>query len=115
MIVVKILIVLFLAVGIFFAFAGVVGILRMPDSLCRMQSSTNTATLGTLGALISVSLYGFFILHSVPIGVKSLLIGVFILLTNPISSHSIAKASKRAGVSMLNKSGCDEYGRDNPQ
>ena len=70
MIVVKILIVLFLAVGIFFALAGVVGILRMPDSLCRMQASTNTATLGTLGALIGVSLYGFFILHSVPIGVK---------------------------------------------
>ena len=37
---------------IFFAFAGTVGLLRMPDAFCRMQSSTNIATLGLYGAVI---------------------------------------------------------------
>jgi len=111
----RILIDIFLVIGAFFALAGVIGVIRMPDSLCRMQASTNTATLGTIGALIAVSLYGFFYLDSTAIGVKSIMIGLFILLSNPVASHAIARAAKRSGVFMLNKSGCDEYGRDNPQ
>lgn len=111
----RIVIDLFMFIGAFFALAGVIGIIRMPDSYCRMQASTNTATLGTLGALIGVSLYGFFVLQSTAIGVKSILIGLFILLSNPVASHAIARAAKRNGVEMQSKSGCDEYGRDNPQ
>jgi multicomponent Na+:H+ antiporter subunit G len=80
-----------------------------------MQASTNTATLGTLCILIGTSLYGFFVLNSTAIGVKSLVIGLFILFTNPVSSHAIARAAKRIGVNMVNKAGIDEYGRDNPQ
>ncbi|HBM81865.1 MAG: monovalent cation/H(+) antiporter subunit G [Clostridiales bacterium] len=106
---------LFFATGGFFALAGVIGIIRMPDSYCRMQSSTNTATLGTICVLIGVSLYGFFILNSVAIGVKPIVISLFILFSNPVASHSIAKAAKKCGVFMLNKSRVDEYGRDNPQ
>ena len=40
-----------IALGCFFALAGVVGLLRMPDAFCRMQSSTNITTLGILGAV----------------------------------------------------------------
>jgi multisubunit Na+/H+ antiporter MnhG subunit len=36
-------------------------------------------------------------------------------MTNPIGSHALARASKRAGVKMVEKMVCDEYGRDNPQ
>lgn len=111
----RIVIDVFIAIGGIFALIGVIGILRMPDSYCRMQASTNTATLGTLGVLIGVSLYGFFILESTSIGVKSIIVGLFILLSNPVASHAIARAAKRSGVDMINKSGCDEYGRDNPQ
>jgi multicomponent Na+:H+ antiporter subunit G len=68
-----------------------------------------------LGVLIGVALYGFFVLQSTAIGIKSIVIGLFILFSNPVASHAIARAAKRSGVEMLNKSGCDEYGRDNPQ
>lgn len=106
---------LFFAIGGFFALAGVIGILRMPDSYCRMQANTNIATLGTLGVLIGVSLYGFFVLQSAAVGVKSILAGVFILLSYPVACHAIARAAGRCGVPMVDKSPCDEYGRDNPQ
>ena len=44
----RIVIDLFLVCGCFFALAGVVGMLRMPDPFSRMQSSTNISTLGLL-------------------------------------------------------------------
>ena len=50
---IRIVIDLFLLVGCFFAFAGVVGMLRMPDVFCRMQSSTNIATMGVIGVSIA--------------------------------------------------------------
>ena len=39
----EIIMLILIIIGIFFTFAGVVGILRMPDTLCRLQSSTNIA------------------------------------------------------------------------
>lgn len=113
--IIHIIIDIFFVVGGFFALAGVVGVIRMPDAYNRMQASTNIATLGALGVLIGVSLQGFFVLNSPAIGIKSIIIGLFILFSNPIASHAIARAAKRCGVVMLNKSQCDEYGRDNPQ
>lgn len=115
MILLRIIIDALFLIGGFFALAGVVGVIRMPDSYCRMQASTNTATLGAFGVLAGTSLYGFFVLNSLAIGVKSIVIGLFILFSNPVASHAIARAAKRCGVYMLNKSGCDQYGRDNPQ
>jgi multicomponent Na+:H+ antiporter subunit G len=115
MTILRILIDVLFVIGAFFALAGVVGIIRMPDAYCRMQASTNTATLGALSILAGLSLYGFFISGSIQVGVKSIIVGLFILLTNPIGSHALARASKRAGVKMVEKTVCDEYGRDNPQ
>ena len=37
----RIVVDILIVISIFFAFAGVVGMLRMPDSFTRMQSSTN--------------------------------------------------------------------------
>ena len=53
-----------IALSVFFALAGVVGILRMPDAFCRMQSSTNIATFGVLGVILGGILYAFFIHES---------------------------------------------------
>ncbi|EYE88373.1 hypothetical protein Q428_08215 [Fervidicella metallireducens AeB] len=102
-----------LVIGCFFAFAGTVGILRMPDPFCRMQSSTNIGTLGALGVTIGAALYAFGI-GETSMGIKAILVGVFILITNPISGHAIAKAAYKAGIRPDKKLVCDEYGRDIP-
>lgn len=41
---------------------------------------------------------------------KCLLIAVFVLVTNPISSHAIARASKKSGVPLCDKSVVDLSG-----
>jgi multicomponent Na+:H+ antiporter subunit G len=99
--------------GCFFAFAGTVGVLRMPDSFCRMQSSTNIATLGVLGVILGGTVYAF-AQNNASMALKILAIGLFIILTNPIGGHAICKAAYKYGVRPEKKMVCDEYGRDNP-
>lgn len=107
----RIIIDIFFAIGIFFVFAGIVGMIRMPDTFCRLQSSTNIVTMGGLPILIGTAIYGFSI-GNTAIGVKSIVIGLFILLTNPAASHAMTKAAYKSGAKMIEKSVCDEYGRD---
>lgn len=102
---------IFILIGCFFAFAGTVGIIRMPDAFCRMQSSTNIATLGTLGAILGAAVYAF-AGNNIGMGVKIILIGLFIIITNPIAGHAICRAAYRYGVRPEKKMVCDEYGRD---
>lgn len=103
---------LFLLIGAFFAFAGVVGLFRMPDSFCRMQSSTNIPTLGMLGVAIGTFIYALVYAQNGGMAVKILAIAVFTLLTNPVSGHAIAKAGYKHGVHTEMEMVCDEYGRD---
>jgi len=82
----------FLLIGAAFCLLGALGLLRMPDVYNRIQAGTKAVTLGTLALLIGV---GFRQPEWWP---KLLVIGVFILLTNPIGSSTIARALHRAGV-----------------
>ena len=109
---------IFVVVGLFFAFAGVIGLLRMPDAFCRMQSSTNISTLGLYGAVIGGLLHaiGVVVEGNPTLGwtqfVKIALIGLFTILTNPIAGHSICKAAYRHGVRPDKEFVCDKYGED---
>ena len=102
----------FMALSIFFALAGVVGILRMPDAYCRMQSSTNVSTLGVLGVIIGGACYSINTLQNYEMFIKLLILGLFYLLTSPISGHAIAKGAYHHGVKMDEKAVCDKYGED---
>lgn len=106
------LVYILMAIGLFFAFAGTVGVLRMPDAYCRMQSSTNIATLGTLGAMLGAFIYALY-LKNTSMAIKILLIAVFIIVTNPVAGHAICKAAYKSGV-KADKLTCDDYGRDFP-
>ena len=101
-----------IALSVFFAFAGVVGMLRMPDSYCRMQSSTNISTFGVLGVILGGILYAALYLHNGEIAVKLAVLGVFYIITSPISGHAIAKAAYHHGVRPEKKMVCDKYGED---
>ncbi|WP_052447327.1 monovalent cation/H(+) antiporter subunit G [Clostridium polynesiense] len=110
----RIIIDLLFAVGVFFILAGVIGMLRMPDTFCRLQSSTNIVTMGSLPILIGCAVYGFYIGNS-SIAVKSMIIAVFILLTNPAASHAMTKAAYRSGARDVNNSEyhCEEGEENN--
>ncbi len=88
--------------GALFLFLGALGIARMPDLYNRMQAGTKATTLGnilTLGGL------GIVRPDWLP---KILLIALFVLLTNPISSHALARAAHRAGVPLTGGSVRDD-------
>jgi len=81
-----------LVVGAAFLFLGGLGLNRMPDVYNRIQVGTKTTTLGTL-----LTLSGVACLHP-DWAVKLLLVGLFLLFTNPLSSHVLARAAHRSGA-----------------
>jgi multicomponent Na+:H+ antiporter subunit G len=83
---------LFLVIGGAFMFLGALGLLRMPDVYNRIQAGTKAVTLGAMSVLIGV---GFE--HPDWWG-RLLLIGGFILFTNPVGSSTIARALYLSGV-----------------
>lgn len=92
-----------IVIGSIFLLLGSLGILRMPDLYNRIQAGTKATTLGALSSILGVGLVNpdwFF---------KTLVIAVFIVLTNPIGSHSIARSSYKNGIKPIESSGIDEY------
>lgn len=108
----RIIIDVLIVAGFFFAFAGVIGMLRMPDSFCRMQSSTNVGTLGTLFVCIAGVIYSIVFLGDGAMAVKMAVLGIFYIVTNPIAGHAIAKAAYHKGLTENAKLVCDKYGED---
>ncbi len=78
--------------GSFFLFLGGLGLLRMPDIYNRIQAGAKATTLGTL-----LTLAGAAVLAPGWV-VKLLLIMLFLMLTNPLSSQVLARAAHRAGI-----------------
>ncbi len=87
--------------GSVFLFLGALGIVRMPDLYNRMQAGTKATTLGCLLTLTGLGMYEPSWLP------KILLLALFVLLTNPISSHALARAAHRAGVPLAEQSVVD--------
>ena len=87
-----------LVIGAFFALAGTLGVLKMPDTFCRMQASTCITTLGMLGVAIGGLLYAIFIMEHPATAIKIAVIGALVITVNPVGAHAIAKGAYRAGI-----------------
>ncbi len=82
--------------GALFLFLGSLGLIRMPDLYNRMQSGTKTSTLGSILFLIGIAVgFGFRIYLA-----KIIILILFILITNPISSHALARAAHYFGIKL---------------
>jgi len=71
-----------------------IGLLRMPDIYTRMHVATKATTIGILLVILGAA----FIEPSWSL--KLLLLAVFILITNPLSSSVIARASHTSGETL---------------
>ncbi|HKK60624.1 MAG TPA: monovalent cation/H(+) antiporter subunit G [Salinivirga sp.] len=89
--------------GSVFLFLGALGLLRMPDSFNRIQAGTKASTLGTL-----LSLAGLIFLMPGWWG-KLLVLIIFIILTNPVSSHVLARAAYHIKTPLTSKTVVDKY------
>jgi multicomponent Na+:H+ antiporter subunit G len=88
---------LFLLIGAAFTLFGAIGLIRMPDVYNRIQAGTKAVTLGSLCILLGIAL-----LYPAWWS-KLLVIGVLILITNPLGSSTIARALLMAGVKPWSK------------
>ena len=104
---------LLLIIGALFLFSAGLGVLRMPDTYNRIQTGTKATTLGTILVLV-----GLAFLH--PAWTLKLIILIFfVMLTNPVSSHALARAAHTIGIheaseTVVDKldSARDETGKD---
>lgn len=95
-----------LVAGAVFLLLGGLGLVRMPDVFNRIQAGTKATTLGTL-----LSLMGAACLQP-DWSLKLLLIGLFILFTNPLSSQVMARAAHRTGAEKTSKTSVDRLAED---
>jgi multicomponent Na+:H+ antiporter subunit G len=82
-----------LALGALLTLIAAVGILRFPDVLTRMHSATKPQVLGLLLILVGL---GFRLRDPGSIGLLAL-VALFQLVTTPVASHMVGRASFRAG------------------
>jgi multicomponent Na+:H+ antiporter subunit G len=89
--------------GSLFLFLGALGLFRMPDIYNRLQAGTKATTLGALSTIIGVGMVetDWFL--------KTLIIAIFILMTNPIGSHSIARAARLSKIAVDKITAQDKY------
>ena len=98
-----------LLLGSVFLFLGALGILRLPDVYNRLQAGTKATTLGAVGLILGVGLLEPAWLP------KMVVIGLFIMVGNPISSHALARAAHKNGIPLWEKSELDAYGEQPAQ
>jgi multicomponent Na+:H+ antiporter subunit G len=74
-------------IGAVFLFSAGLGMLRMPDAFTRIQAGAKASTLGNTLVLVGIAFYhpGW--------SLKLLIIVYFVFMTNPISSHALARAA----------------------
>ncbi|MBT3359032.1 MAG: monovalent cation/H(+) antiporter subunit G [Rhodospirillales bacterium] len=88
--------------GAVFMVLAAIGIIRMPDPYNRIQAGTKASTLGVVLALIGLGIYDLDLLP------KLIVIALFVLITNPLSSHALARAAHAAGVPLADETVRDE-------
>jgi multicomponent Na+:H+ antiporter subunit G len=88
-------------IGSVFLFLGGLGLLRMPDVYNRIQAGTKATTLGSMCVFIGLGIYHPAFLP------RMLVLLAFIVITNPVSSHALARAAHFAGVRLAKGSVCD--------
>lgn len=97
-----------LVAGAAFLLFGGLGLVRMPDIFNRIQAGTKTTTLGTLLILSGAAFL------QPDWSLKFLLIGLFLLFTNPLSSQVLARAAHRRGGDSSPKTTVDKLAEDLP-
>ena len=75
--------------GLFFCAVGVIGVIRLPNSLTRLHASGKVAKLGLFGLLLGAAL----LMPSTSL--RLLALGLFVLLISPVATHAIAASVSR--------------------
>lgn len=91
------------SLGAIFLFLGALGLFRMPDFYTRIQAGTKSSTLGAMSFIFGIGLIetDWFL--------KTLVIVIFIAISNPISSHALARGAYKSKHKPFLPDGQDAY------
>jgi len=93
------MVIILLAIGIFFMFVGAIGLLRFPDFYTRLHATGKCDTLGEGLIILGLIVYHFFHYLRTPlVPVKLLFLILFIFIANPTATHAIVKAAYLTGL-----------------
>lgn len=85
---------IFIFLGVLSFLISAIGLVRMPDVYTRMHVGTKATTMGTLLVILGT------ICIEPSWAWKLILLAIFILLTNPLSSSVIARAVHKDGATL---------------
>ena len=88
--------------GSLILFISSIGLVRMPDSYNRIQVGTKASTMGTI-----LSISSLFFIYPDWFG-KLLVLVLFVLITNPVSSHVLARAAYHIKVPFSSRTIVDQ-------
>ncbi len=90
---------LFIILGLVFIFFGTLGIIRFPDIYTRLQTSSKCDAAGAIALLV-----GLMVREGLDsLSLRILIILMFLLLTNPVASHAIARSAAIRGIKPWRK------------
>lgn len=90
---------LFIFLGLVFIFFGTLGIIRFPDIYTRLQTSSKCDAAGAVALLV-----GLMVREGLDsFSLRILIILIFLLLTNPVASHAIARSAAIKGIKPWRK------------
>lgn len=93
-----------LLAGLGFVLIGALGLLRLPGFYNRLHAAGLTDTLGIELILLAFLLYEGFS----PVGVKLILIGLFVLLTGPTATHALGHAARVRGIKTAEETSAEK-------
>jgi len=103
---------IFLLMGSFSLFIAAVGLLRMPDVYNRVQTGTKASTLGAIMSFIGIGLMAVDHWDETNWIGRVIVLIVFIILTNPVSSHVLMRAAYAMKIPMSKVTTVDKLKED---
>lgn len=87
--------------GSLFLLLASIGLIRMPDVYNRMQAGTKATTLGSLFVFLGIGL------AQPSWAIRLIILALFIVFTNPISSHVMIRSAHHIGIPLAKQSVTD--------
>lgn len=81
----------FFTLGVLFMFFAALGILRMPDLYCRLQTASKASTLGVVFLAIGAGLH----FYNAGYLKSALFVSVLFLLTSPVAAHILGLTARK--------------------
>jgi len=103
---------IFLMMGSFSLFIAAIGLLRMPDVYNRVQTGTKASTLGAIMSFIGIGLMAVDHWDETNWIGRVIVLIVFIIITNPVSSHVLMRAAYAMKIPLSKITSVDKLKED---